>query len=247
MRRRHINLNYKIVHHEFEFPTYLVGGAVRDFIIGKESSDLDFCVVCPSFESMRDMLLKDSCEIFIEKPEYLTIRCHHPKFGAVDFAVARKDGDYSDQRRPDEVFLANDIVSDLSRRDFKMNAIAINMASLSITDPFGGQRDIENGIISCVGKAIDRLHEDKLRILRALRLKITLGFDLDNELEYAISKHDTVCGLKSVSVERIREELAKMFNYSTLDSLKTMESYPLVRDIAFDKIKLIPTLKSKIA
>jgi tRNA nucleotidyltransferase (CCA-adding enzyme) len=169
-----------------KYKTYLVGGAVRDEILGRPNKDLDFVMLAPSFNDMRDALLADGCKIFVEKPEYLTIRANHPKLGAVDFACARKDGNYSDGRRPDSTEITTDLVADLSRRDFTCNALAKDVDTGEIIDPFNGRRDIQDKMLVAVGNPITRITEDKLRAFRALRFSVTRSFIMDYPLTQAI-------------------------------------------------------------
>ena len=154
-----------------KYKTYLVGGAVRDEILGKPNKDLDYVMLAPSFDAMRGALLDAGCKIFIEKPEYLTIRANHPILGSVDFACARADGNYSDGRRPDSTDITSDLVKDLSRRDFTMNAILREPETGHVIDFFDGIADAKAGLIRCVGDPAARFREDGLRILRALRFR----------------------------------------------------------------------------
>lgn len=193
-----------------EVKLYIVGGYVRDKLLGIPSNDLDYAVEAPSYEVMKQAILDRGGEIFLETPEYFTIRAKVPKMGACDFVLCRKDGQYSDGRHPDNVEMGT-LYDDLARRDFTMNAIAIDEDGNYI-DPFNGREDIENGIIGCVGDPVDRFNEDPLRILRALRFCVTKDMDVDEEIDIVL---DRLCllkrGLETVSQERIREELHKMF------------------------------------
>jgi tRNA nucleotidyltransferase/poly(A) polymerase len=239
-------MNLPTQKHSFEFPTYLVGGAVRDHFMGKPFKDLDFCVVCPSFDDLKEMLIEEKCKIYVETPQYCTIRVNHPLFGPSDFAIARSDGTYSDGRRPDVVSIVSNITEDLSRRAETMNAMAIDMATHKIIDPFGGQRDIRQRTIRSVGRAEDRFREDYLRILRSIRFSITLDFGLSKEIRECLLDYSIVKGLNNVSVERIREELLKMFSHSTLESLLLLDTFGPLRDTVFDPkrgLRLEPTLK----
>ena len=103
---------------------------------------------------------------------------------AYDITTFRTDGDYSDNRRPDYVIYTKDIQSDLSRRDFTINAMAYSPLS-GLTDPFGGMHDIKNKIIRCVGDANLRFSEDALRILRALRFSAVLGYTIEDKTKSA--------------------------------------------------------------
>ena len=225
---------------------FLVGGAIRDEIMGIESHDIDFAVEARSFEHMRGVLIQRGFTIFLENPEFFTIRARFPKGlerggQTADFVLARKDGPSSDGRHPDFV-QAGTILDDLARRDFTMNAIAKDSAG-NIIDPFHGRDDIETGIIRAVGNADDRIKEDALRILRALRFSVTKGFGVDAELDNAIRVNQSM--LKNVSVERVREELQKMFMHDTFMSIEVLNDFHGLRRIVFDEmgIRLKPTLE----
>ena len=192
------------------YKTYLVGGAVRDEVLGIPCKDLDYVVLAPSFDAMKQDLLAQGCKIFVEKPEFLTIRAKHPTLGCVDFACARKDGNYTDGRRPDSAAIAGTLEEDLARRDFTCNAMAKSLEHGRILDPFGGLRDLENCVLRAVGSARARLDEDKLRAFRALRFAVTKNLHIDHEIENAIGTL-TNSSFDAVSTERIREELLKMF------------------------------------
>ena len=102
---------------------FYVGGCVRDSLLGQKAKDIDIVCLAPSYRDMRDYLLNCGCQIFVEKPEFFTIRAKHPTLGYADFSLCRKDGFYSDGRRPDNVEIGT-LFDDLSRRDATINAIA---------------------------------------------------------------------------------------------------------------------------
>lgn len=212
---------------DFQYPTYVVGGAVRDLFIDATTKpkDIDLCMVAP-FEKIESEINRLGGEVFISKPEYLTVRCKLPKLGAVDIAVARKDGDYTDGRRPDTVELAQSINDDLSRRDATCNAIALNINTGEIIDPFGGASDIKLGVIRAVGDSEKRVREDYLRILRYFRFGITKGFQYDENIRRLFSRSDILLGLNNVSKERIREELHKCFKFNTWLTLEYFREFP---------------------
>lgn len=219
-----------------KYPTYIVGGWVRDKIINPDSEpkDLDLCMVAPSFEEMEKEVVRLGGKIFISKPEYFTIRCNIPELGAVDVALARSDGLYSDSRRPDEVSTAKDIEEDLKRRDCTMNAIAIDISTNEIIDPFSGLKDISDGVIKAVGNARERVDEDGLRLLRYFRFGITKYFEFDKEIIDLLKDCSCVYkSLDSVSSERIREEIFKCFKFDTLATLSRLEAYKGIRDYIF--------------
>jgi tRNA nucleotidyltransferase (CCA-adding enzyme) len=217
-----------------KYRTYLVGGAVRDELLGIPCKDLDFVVLAPSFKEMKKDLLEQGCKIFVEKPQYLTIRAKHPKLGCVDFACARK-GNYTDGGRPDETVLTISLAEDLERRDFTCNAIAKNVLTGDIIDLFEGQKHIEDRRLEAVGGARARFNEDKLRMFRALRFAVTKGFRLSHEISNAIGAY-TPLQFKSVSTERIREEILKMFRLNPARSFRLLNNnYPMLWEVVMER------------
>lgn len=235
---------------------YLVGGAVRDLYIGRLSKDIDFAVECESYEELLAYLHQNRFAIFQERREFFTIRARFPvekeqiekvlstdfaylddlyklsnnNFkGAVgltvDFVICRKDGSYSDNRHPDYVEMGT-IYDDLSRRDFTMNAIAISLSDGKVIDPYNGREDIQDEIILCVEDARKRLKEDPLRVLRALRFSVQLGFDIDDTIHRVFRDSDLPALLSAVSTDRIREELTKGFKAGTLKMINLIAGLP---------------------
>lgn len=225
---------------------YLIGGALRDSFLGIKSKDLDFVVVAPSYNEMKQAILNQGGEIFLEKEPYLTIRGRLPEVGAADFVLARKDGIYSDNRRPDSVEIGS-LYEDQKRRDFTCNAIAKDLISGEIIDPFGGMEDINQGILRCVGNARDRFLEDGLRLARAIRFHITKKFELDSDIEICLHEPFFIDLLAGQAIERIYDEFCKMFVFDTYKTLEVLRRYPyLERKIFKDtKLWLQPTLKEK--
>ena len=223
---------------------YKVGGFVRDQILGVKSKDIDYAVEAPSYEAMRDYIAANG-KIFLETPEYFTVRAKMGNDDA-DFVLCRKEQGYSDGRRPDTVTMG-DIYDDLARRDFTMNAIAIDAQTQEFIDPHNGMEHISQRIVKCVGNAGDRFTEDSLRLLRAIRFSITKDFFLDKDILDALRTNDIVAQLKNVSEERIREELNKCFKANTWQTLRMFEEFPMVRDTIFSKNKmwLEATFKAK--
>lgn len=182
---------------------YVVGGCVRDAIMGKEPHDWDVCTSA----TPRDVI---AC--FPEHP-CLEVGA---RFGTVVLVVGgeqfeittfRSDGIYSDGRRPDKISYADSLEEYLSRRDFTMNAIAFHPKAGYI-DPFGGRWDIDRQLVRCVGEPDMRFAEDGLRILRAVRFAATLGFDIAPDTQAGMLRNLAMLG--KVSSERIRDELCKM-------------------------------------
>jgi tRNA nucleotidyltransferase (CCA-adding enzyme) len=205
---------------------YYVGGYVRDTLLHKKPTDIDIAVEANSYEEMRKYLITNGYTIFLEKPEYFTIRAKDPinkinnKYITADFVLCRKEGYYYDGRHPDNVEIGN-LYDDCSRRDFTINSIAIDVNTGGVIDYFNGIEDINNKIIRCVGYTYKRFNEDCLRILRAIRFSITLGFEIDINIIYElqINKNHYSKMLSNIPIERIQNELYKMLDF---DTYKTM-------------------------
>lgn len=190
----------------------LVGGCVRDSIMGEKPHDWDLCTDATPDEIL-DICKKNNIKFIPTGLKHGTITAilNSEPFEITTFRI---DGDYSDSRRPDSVEFSKDINEDLSRRDFTINAIAIDPISNDIVDPFDGIKDIENGIIRAVGNADNRIKEDGLRILRALRFSIKFGFDIDEELKQAILRNKDILEIGgTISRERVTDEFKKIFSY----------------------------------
>jgi len=224
---------------------YRVGGCVRDELLGLQSKDIDFAVEAGSYEEMVAWI-KQRGDIYLETPEYFTVRAHLDGKPPADFVLCRKDGHYSDGRRPDKVEVGT-ILDDLARRDFTMNAIAVNEDTGEYIDPFKGREAIADKQIVCVGRPEDRFHEDALRMLRAIRFAVTKGFMIHYKVMMALDNIALAERLATnVSDERKREELHKCFMHDTLKTLWFLDRYNLVSKACFKsgKIRLMPTMRS---
>ncbi len=126
---------------------YQVGGYVRDELMGKKSKDLDYACEFPNFAEMLAWIHTQG-KVFLVKEEHWTVRAHIPGKPAADFVLCRKDGQYSDGRRPDSVS-AGTLMDDLARRDFTVNAIAYDEETKEYIDPFNGKQDIKDKILRC--------------------------------------------------------------------------------------------------
>ena len=185
------------------FSAYVVGGCVRDYLLGRPINDFDVAT---------SALPEEMLEIF---KDYKTVD-NGIKHGTVavvsenklvEVTTFRSDGTYTDSRRPDSVSFERNIEEDLARRDFTINAMAYRKSE-GIIDLYGGQEDLKNRLIRCVGNPTERFSEDALRILRALRFSAQLGFKLDPAtLDAIIALAPT---LEKISAERIRVELNKL-------------------------------------
>ena len=230
-----------------EIKMWEVGGHVRDSLLGIESKDIDIAVEAPSWEVMREFVQKNTQKIFLEKPEFLTIRAMGFDGLPKDFVLCRKDGDYSDGRRPDSVEPGT-ILDDLQRRDFTVNAIARNVETGEIFDPFDGVKDIKSMYLRCVGDTKERFDEDALRILRAIRFHITKGFLLSDDISRVLcDSYYWPSKLAAISVERIREEMLKCFRHSTPVTLRFLgDIHPqMVSAIFGDDMWLKPTMEER--
>jgi tRNA nucleotidyltransferase (CCA-adding enzyme) len=180
---------------------WIVGGCVRDMLLGRAVNDWDVCT-----DARPDELVK----IF---PRAIPTGIEHGTLTVVmnkvhyEVTTLRGETTYSDGRRPDAVHFVDDITADLARRDFTVNAIAIDPSNGKVIDPFDGRRDLEAKIVRAVGDPRERFAEDGLRVLRAARFVATLELELDPETERAIEP--TLDTYRKVSAERVRDEWMK--------------------------------------
>ena len=179
------------------FPSYLVGGCVRDFLLSLAPKDWDICTPATPSEILE--IFPNSIEL---GAKYGTIGVKSP-IGIIQITTFRKELDYQDFRHP-KVSFCKEIDEDLQRRDFTINAIAYHMKS-GFYDPFGGMKDLEKGIISCVGEAKMRFQEDALRILRLVRFSSRFDFTPQKDTLSSALTYSPL--LSFISQERIREEL----------------------------------------
>lgn len=219
-----------------DFEIFEVGGCVRDEILGLPIKDVDYTVVGPkSFEEFEAKLESMGFKIFVRTPEHFTIRAHFPKGWEFagrdvsrltgDFVLARKEGAYSDGRRPDKVEVGT-LYDDLARRDFTVNAIAKNEFGEYI-DPFDGVTDLTGWkMLRAVGSAEDRIREDALRALRALRFSLTKGFNIDTDIHDVLDSTWLPELVEVISFERRMDELDKMLKFDTIATLSILETLP---------------------
>lgn len=184
------------------YSLYLVGGAVRDYLLRRKNDDYDLTTsalpgeVKAMFRRTIDTGIKHGTVTVIYKGAHYEI------------TTFRTEGDYSDSRHPDSVTFVRSLEEDLKRRDFTINALAVDVLTGGIIDMHGGIEDIEKGIIRAIGEPEERLREDALRMMRACRFSSKLGFDIEERTLSAIKDLNETIG--KVSVERIKEELDKM-------------------------------------
>lgn len=186
------------------FEAYLVGGAVRDMILQKEETDWDLAT-----NATPEQVMSIFHRVIPTGIAHGTVTVLFMN-RQIEVTTYRTESDYSDGRHPDKVEYSKNIDEDLSRRDFTMNAIAANLATGCIKDPFDGCTDIKNKIIRTVGNAIDRFTEDGLRPVRAIRFSAQLGFEIEKNTLEAISNPSVMQKTSGISIERFRDELIKM-------------------------------------
>lgn len=214
------------------YSLYLVGGAVRDFLLGRENSDFDLTTsalpdeVKAVFRRTIDTGIKHGTVTVIYKK-------HH-----YEITTFRTEGDYSDSRHPDSVTFIRSLDEDLKRRDFTVNALAVDILTGTIIDNHRGIKDLEAKTIRAIGNAEERFTEDALRMMRAARFSAKLDFTIEEKTLNAIKKlHGNI---KKVSVERIKEELDKtLLSPSPERGLEYLDETGLLCDI-LPKVKLTP-------
>lgn len=241
-----------------------------DFSVVLEDSDLQVnAIISDDYDPFVIMVneLKDrGFRIFLETPEHLTVRAQFPdkyfttpapagssvpvlkmdKGLTADFVLARKEGGYSDGRRPDFV-VPGTLDDDLARRDFTMNAIAKDENGVLI-DPFNGQADIAARIVRAVGDPMERLTEDALRAVRAVRFALTKRFEIEPGLSEALEAPEVIdLIVNKISDERIDVELSKMFRFDTANAGHLLwGQYPVLTEALFaGSVSLDSTMKTK--
>ena len=191
--------------HRAGYAAYVVGGCVRDSLLGLTPHDWDLCTSALPQQVM-ELFGAQRCIPTGLQHGTVTVK----QSGALyEITTFRTEGTYTDGRHPDEVHFVPDVREDLARRDFTINAMAYNEKE-GLVDPFGGQADLQSGIVRAVGAPRQRFTEDALRILRLYRFAARFGFAIDPPTAQAAQE---LCAhLDCVSVERIEEELAKLLS-----------------------------------
>lgn len=184
------------------YEAYVVGGCVRDSLLGNIPLDWD---VTTSALPLQTIEVFQDCRKLDNGIKHGTVTVFVEDI-PVEITTYRVDGDYSDHRRPDSVSFSSSLNEDLKRRDFTINAMAYH-PKYGLIDPYDGQNDLQKRIIRCVGDPQKRFGEDALRILRAIRFSSVLGFDIHKDTEAAI--HQLRTTLTKVAIERVQVELRK--------------------------------------
>jgi len=222
-----------------DFEAYIVGGAVRDSIMETNIYDYDITTsatpteICSIFEKTIETGVKFGT---------ITVVINSINYEVTTFRI---DGDYIDNRKPETVEFSKNLIEDLSRRDFTINAMAYHPYK-KFVDPFNGKTDIQKKIIRCVGEADNRFNEDALRMLRCIRFSTKLGFDIEEITYKAIVQNIHL--MKNISRERIRDEFVKIILSDFLEKaeyINSTEIFKYIDELIFDYLQ--KNLKQKIA
>ncbi len=194
------------------YEAYIVGGAVRDYLLGRPNSDYD--ITTNAYPNAIKMLF-DRYTVYDIGKKHGTVAVHINHL-PIEITPYRKEGQYDDHRHPKEVSFTDELQEDLKRRDFTINALAMDK-DLKIVDCFGGIDDLNGKLIRAVGNPDDRFHEDALRMLRALRFKVKLNFEIEKETRNAIFENSHL--LSFISHERKKDELLQILSFKDAFSL----------------------------
>lgn len=214
---------------EHSYKAYIVGGFVRDHVLGIESSDIDITTNATPKEIKE--LFEDSCLPNDDYGSVIVIK----KGIRFDITTFREEKDYQDHRKPSVIQYIDDLYPDLLRRDFVINTLCMDDQG-EIIDYLGAQQDINDRIIRTVGDAKSKFTDDSLRILRAIRFATILDFDLSDEVKEAI--YETKGFVKDLSYTRKKEELDKIFNSTNRD-----KGIQLILDFGLDQELELENLK----
>src|SRR3989440_7172691 len=192
---------------EHSHRAYLVGGCVRDLLLGREPADYDVATSATPEQVMRIFP-----ETYAVGAQFGVVLVPAPddalQSRTVEVATFRSDLGYSDGRRPDEVRFSRDPEEDVARRDFTINGMMLDPEKNEVLDFVGGRKDLEDGIIRAIGDPERRFTEDKVRMLRAVRFAARFDFEIEAQTMAAIQRH--AHEIQVVSCERVRDELTKM-------------------------------------
>ena len=211
------------------FEAYAVGGCVRDSILGREPNDWD--ITTSALPGQVKEVFEHTVDTGIQHGT-VTVVLDKENFEVTTYRI---DGEYEDNRHPKEVIFTANLVEDLKRRDFTVNAMAYNDET-GLVDVFGGISDLNDKIIRCVGNAEDRFSEDALRVLRAARFAAQLGFSIEDGTMQAMKS--MAPNLANISAERIQVELVKLIISDNPDMIKTAYELGITKIVLpeFDKI-----------
>lgn len=231
-----LKLLKELTNHDYK--AYIVGGFVRDYLLGIESQDIDVATNATPKEIKE--VFNDS---FLPTEDYGSVIVN--KYGIrFEITTFRKEINYQDHRRPIEIEYIDDLYQDLLRRDFTINAICIDDEG-EVIDFLGGIDDLNRKLIRTIGDADERLSEDALRMLRAIRFATVLDFQLDGEVVEAIRKHRHL--LKELSYQRKKDELDKMFTSGyAAQGIQLLLEFHLDRVLELDNLSKVENTDSVV-
>lgn len=231
-----LKLLKELTNHNYK--AYIVGGFVRDYLLGIESQDIDVATNATPKEIKE--VFNDS---FLPTEDYGSVIVN--KYGIrFEITTFRKEINYQDHRRPVEIEYIDDLYQDLLRRDFTINAICIDDEG-EVIDFLGGRDDLNHKLIRTIGDADERLSEDALRMLRAIRFATVLDFQLDGEVVEAIRKHRHL--LTELSYQRKKDELDKMFTSGyAAQGIKLLLEFHLDRVLELDNLSKVENTDSVV-
>ena len=213
------------------FKAYIVGGYVRDIYLSINASDIDIATSA----TPKDLVKIFKKNVSIDE-KYGSTKLNYKNFW-FDITTFRKDIKYKDNRKPTEIEYVDTIGEDITRRDFTINTLYMDKDG-NIIDVFDAKKDINNKVIKCVGQADDKIKEDSLRILRAIRFATVLNFKIDKDLERAIKKY--IKNIKDLSFHRKKEELNYIFRSSNYEyGISLIHKYKLDRYLEISNLKKI--------
>ncbi|MEN8908230.1 MAG: CCA tRNA nucleotidyltransferase [Clostridiales bacterium] len=222
------------------FESYVVGGCVRDKLLNKKPKDWD---VTTSAKPENIIKLFRNFSVVPTGLKHGTVTVIINKYN-IEITTYRIDGEYIDNRRPENIKFTASLKEDLSRRDFTINAMAYNEEQ-GLVDFFGGQRDLNRRLIKCVGDSYKRFSEDALRMMRAVRFSCQLNFDLDETIFSGIEK--LINNLDYISKERIRDEFFKALDSNNPEKIILFYKTKIIKYVFPEMFILIDENKLKIA
>ena len=204
------------------FEAYAVGGCVRDTLLGLTPNDWD--ITTSAQPKQVKSLFSKTVDTGLEHGT-VTVVLDRDAFEVTTYRI---DGEYYNHRKPESVEYTSDLKKDLERRDFTINAMAMNEEE-GVIDVFGGKEDLKHGLIRCVGDANERFKEDALRMLRAIRFSAQLGFEIHEDTVVAIRENASL--IQKISAERIHVELTKTLVSENPEFIKKLDMYGLMKFI----------------
>ena len=211
---------YKKLSSDFEkhgFLLYLVGGTVRDYLLGKELDDMDLVTDATPSE-MKEFL--NNADYTFEKYGSVKLKIEDTKF---DITTLRKEDGYSDYRHPSKICFTKSIKEDVFRRDITINAMYMN-DKLEVIDLVGGRKDIDKKVIRMIGKPLKRINEDPLRIIRVYRFQLETGFEIEKELKEVLEHNFSKA--KLINVDKINQEIRKSSHQEEL--IEILKSHGII-------------------